>query len=236
MTTFPALAALSAIVLVGQAHAGTQDFEEFRQTCEKRLSSGSAKVVAMPSWVNYHHDRTIAELTADTSSEKYRVNQGKSTLGYTKSTYVYKTQLHTNKLVSEQGDLACGRAYVQMEIDTGPQNVWVASEYPKGSCAYRAILEHELLHALANHNAAKESAPEIQLALVSRYEDRIFYGHPSTLVEEMMADFNQAWEPWSDRLFDRAKGQHQRIDSYEQRDLVLSACGGEVMRLAESRS
>ncbi|PNG50181.1 MULTISPECIES: hypothetical protein [unclassified Variovorax] len=152
------------------------------------------------------------------------------TLGLTQANFQLSSSWEGQTLVDRATGLACARPKVKVQVQVGPQCVTVAKEFPKGTCAFWEIAEHELRHVKANQAHAERVADELKAALSRSFGNRVFYGTPGELRVVFTENLKSQWLPWGKSRFDGVKAAHRQIDSLAEYARNNTMCDGEVPR------
>lgn len=128
-------------------------------TCVQKFSA--AGITVAPVEINATFDNSLDTL-ALTSLEKKAANQ--RVLGRTVARLrdSIKFQLQHSRLPSGR---ICTRPFMAVQISYEPVTIFVASEYPPGSCEHRKILEHEQRHVAVHSLHLAELAPLLEADL-----------------------------------------------------------------------
>ena len=113
--------------------------------------------------------------------------------------------------------------------------VYIGSEFPEGSCAYREILVHELQHvqAFQQHMGALEAA--VREAMTERFS-RPSFGPAGQTLASLAREVSDTWKPFILAEQRKVDSLQKQIDTAEEWRRVIRACGGEVRRaILESR-
>lgn len=127
--------------------------------------------------------------------------------------------------------LASRRLRLTTRLATTPI-IYIAREFPPESCAYRAVLEHELLHQLYDREVLRAMPDEIRAITRQVFApDALDWARPldlGRLRDRFIRQFKYVYDGLSAR-------RHQRIDSPEAYRRTSALCGGEITRLVASR-
>lgn len=114
------------------------------------------KTVTSPT--RYNHGLTLPGIANMVRSQGGEIGGGSRPVGLTLANTVFGLEGGTSLL--KRGDGLC--AYLtSVEIDFGWErmDVYVPSEFPEGSCEYRAVLDHENQHVAIIRSTLAEFAP-----------------------------------------------------------------------------
>lgn len=108
--------------------------------------------------------------------------------------------------------------------------IYIARENPKGSCKYRAILEHEMKHVYVDREIVKEYAPIIKdylnqailkVGIVGPKPERRSKEFHKKIVDYIDARLKDV----TDRLYADRRQRQQAVDSLEEYQRVSRICG-----------
>lgn len=135
----------------------------------------------------------------------------------------------SKELVFEAPEKALETRHLSLttRIVTAPV-IYVAREFPEETCAYRLILDHELLHQYFDLEVLRAMQKEIQgITRVVFSPDALDWARPLDLDRARKRFFQQYDHVYESRSFHR----HQRIDNPESYRRLSGLCNGEVTRL-----
>lgn len=200
---------------------------EWSRTCEARLPPVSVEVQAQPDDLVFRHERSIRELTA------IQHPAGGRTFAVGLTEMKIETRIETQSaLLTQQGQtVACSRPRFKVTLQLSPHVVWMAREFPQGSCAYRHIAEHEMRHVAVNRQTLHHTAKVLEDALKRSFGNRVLYGTRQELTEWLPAQLDKEWMPWVREQMQATLAQHREIDSPEEYARNEHVCGGEIARV-----
>jgi len=201
----------------------------FEQYCEKHLPLTKIQVELAQQEVVYDFSHGISNLTA-------HANKGEDgvILGLTKNGLGTQFQWHMNLIEDPLSDRACMRPHIRMLVAYGEQQVYVAREFERGTCAFNEVLEHENTHVFANRDQLALSALQLRGKLKQTMRNRVFYGTRKELERQLTDAVNQYWVPLAKLKFSASSPVHAEIDSEEGYRSVLARCDGEFARVLQS--
>ena len=202
--------------------------ESFEAECSRRLLPTQIHVRALPSQISYNFESTMAQLTYTPPTER---RDGHVMLGLTESTLRTNINWNTNMLVSSKPNIACLRPQVTLTFDVNPQIVSIAREFPKGSCSFNEIAVHEMRHVRANQNQLEVAAAYMEEELKKFFQQKIFYGSPDTLKDQLEEALKTTWLPLAEQQLEKVNAAHEVIDSPEEYARNKTVCNGEITRI-----
>lgn len=157
---------------------------------------------------------------------------GNRVLGLTRAVSRVSFEIRTSSYVEHTGRWECTSPQFTVNYGFSPMTVYVAKEFPAGSCAFDEIYRHERRHVKAyqDHLASIES--ELAETLTRRFATgrvwRAPRGQTRTMLEKEM---NERWLPFIKREIEQVETAQRLIDTPEEYARVSGACGGEIERV-----
>ncbi len=196
---------------------------DFETQCQMRLPPAQVTVSTEPSNVSYDLSQSVRVL-----SQRHRPPHANSfTLGLTVTKVRFEAQWSLPTLTSASGK-TCLRPSVNLFFTVSPQTVFVANEFPQGTCAFNGIKEHENRHVQANQEHIEQVASYYQKAISAAYGQRVFYGSNDGSPNEMQDAFESRWLPRINADLAKVEALHAQIDSPEEHARSNLMCQGEV--------
>lgn len=226
---------LSLLPFLYVAPTTAQTLEQYRDAmvpkCEAELRPTVVKVEVQEAPIVEDRSLSIADITARRSKSKPAL--GNRSLGVT--IHEVKTQWDAGSamLGSDRVPIVCLRPQIKLTLINNAHTVYVAREYPYGSCAYNAVREHEERHVRANHLALWRMAQQFESELRTYYGNTIYYGNRNELNKWLSDSFVNNWQPRLRALRDDSHHIHDGIDTKEEYMRVNQMCNGEVYKIAQ---
>lgn len=156
---------------------------------------------------------------------------GRQILGLTRGNAVvrYQTRLHSRK--DPSGRWECASPEITVAYGFNPITIYVASEFPPGSCAFNEIRAHELRHVQTYREHAAAIEREIGESLQKRFADGFLWRGPSGSTQEKLRnEMSERWLPYIKRLLETVESKQALIDTPEEYRRVGDSCQGEISR------
>lgn len=157
---------------------------------------------------------------------------GRHVLGLTRGNATVQFAVTTPSMIDPTGRWECASPQITLTFGFSPMTVYVAKEFPEGSCSFKEVHEHEMRHVKAyqSHLAA------IEKELTSALSDRFATGAPwrgpvGQADRKLQRELNEQWTPYVQREIRRVEAAQALIDSAEEYERVANACAGEVRKL-----
>jgi len=115
---------------------------------------------------------------------------------------------------------------VQAEFGWNKMEVFVASEYPPGSCEYNAVLDHENQHVSINNTVLRELAPRIRAeleALLSQ-ERAVFTSNPRAAGDQALRALHAKMDSILDAYEAELRRRNAVIDTAKNYAAINDLC------------
>jgi hypothetical protein len=188
--------------------------------------SVTLKRLAEQASVDTHYSvRELTHLGSELASP------GKAVLGLTRGTALVKFTSTTRTYLDPSRRWECASPQITLSFGYSPLFVYVANEFPEGSCAYREIYQHELRHV----RTYQDHLATIEKDLAATLNRRFATGSPwrgaaGQTNAQLQREFNERWLPYVKREIDRVSSAQALIDSPEEYARVTASCNGEIAR------
>jgi hypothetical protein len=128
----------------------------------------------------------------------------------------------------------CISPLVDVRLTLAPIQVFIGREFPKGTCTYAVIYEHEMRHAKTYAQHAMLVENRLREAMRNRYGTEAFrvgVRQGPDLVRQLQNEVRTTWLPFLQQEIDRVEPAQAAIDSPEEYARLAQACRGETQRL-----
>ena len=156
---------------------------------------------------------------------------GRKILGLTRGQAVASYALNMPGYRDGSGRWECISPQITVRYGFSPMTVYVAREFPAGSCAYGEIHTHEMRHVAAyeQHIAAIEA--DLTQTLQRRFSGTAPWRGPAGQVaERLRTELDERWLPYIQREIAKVESAQARIDTDEEYERVAASCNGEITR------
>jgi hypothetical protein len=146
-------------------------------------------------------------------------------LGVTIVTPSFGLEAHTQYL-SQDGGYCVYLRGVDATFGFHDLDVYVASEYPPGSCEYRTILDHENQHVAINKNGLLRDAPLVRAALEQLVAEvrPVFSADPHAATQAITADLSRRMQASLDSFENDLAQRHAQIDTNSNYKATSEVC------------
>jgi hypothetical protein len=156
---------------------------------------------------------------------------GKQVLGLTRGNAVVKLATNTMIYVDRSGRWECASPQLTLTIGFNPLTVYVASEFPEGTCAYGEIYQHELRHVKAYQAHLASIEKDVADTLNRRFATGSPWRGPVGQTRmQLQRELDERWLPYIAREINRGDQAQALIDTPEEYERVANSCNGEVKR------
>lgn len=121
---------------------------------------------------------------------------------------------------------------IDIKIHVDP-TIYIAKDYPYGSCMYNAVIEHEKKHVQVDR-AIVNKYTKLIVQAVDTTMKRVGYSHGPFLLQKLPsqqeilnANVNKVVKQYSDQMNIERKQLQQQVDSIQEYDRVNSLCKGQ---------
>jgi len=174
--------------------------------------------------------RTLTNIGADVARPGHQV------LGLTRGNATVHADSKTPTLQDRTGRWECSSPQITLSIGYSPMTVYVASEFPPGTCAHQAIHEHEMRHVQAYQAHLEKIEKELSETLNARFASGTpWRGKAGETAPRLQREFNERWLPAIQRQLNAVKVAQALIDTPEEYDRVADACDGEIRKRLKGR-
>ena len=156
---------------------------------------------------------------------------GYQVLGLTRGSAVVRFAAATASYLDRSGRWECASPQLTLSIGYSPMTVYVAREFPEGSCAYKEIYEHELRHVKAYQSHLKAIEKDISETLNRRFATGGPWRGPAGQASvRIQRELDERWIPYVKREIGRVDAAQALIDTPEEYARVAESCAGEVKK------
>lgn len=156
---------------------------------------------------------------------------GRHILGLTRGTASATFALELPTYLDSSGRWACSSPQITVRYGFSPMMVYIANEFPEGSCAHQQIMEHEMRHVKAYQAHLETIEKDIGNQLKSRFVTGTPWRAPrGETAPRLQREMSERWLPMIQRQLSQVEEQQQLIDTPEEYARVSDACDGEIKK------
>lgn len=162
---------------------------------------------------------------------------GKQVLGLTRGNATVSFASNTPSIIDPTGRWECTSPQITLTFGFSPMTVYVAREFPEGTCAYKEIREHEMRHVEAYQKHIAGIEKELTESLNARFATgAVWRGPVGQTAARLRQELDARWAPYVQRQIKRVDEAQAKIDTAEEYDRVANACGGEISKVLRDKS
>lgn len=167
-----------------------------------------------------------------------QAGRGQKVLGLTRGNAVARFETRIQSVLSADGRYECASPQITVRYGFKPMTVYVAREFPPGTCAHKEIYEHEQRHVKANVDHAAAIEKELAATLEKRFATgKPWRGPAGQTAERLQDELESRWLPYIKRELERVRIAQKQIDTPEEYARITESCNGEIRnRLNPPRS
>jgi hypothetical protein len=196
--------------------------DDFEQRCLQQMRPSIRVSASTPTFVL--NDNVSTRIL----STRSRYASGTlSVMGMTASRTLADISIDGAAMLDADGARECIAPRIEVLLSFQPLDVYVAREFNRHSCAYRAVLEHEMEHVRIYAEQLARIERLIHGELVRRY-DRPLYAAAGKGVDTLHSQINGWLDPMIREELNKVETLQARLDTPEQTDRLSHACLGEV--------
>lgn len=212
--------ALGVLAATGAAQARTP----FQARCEDTI--GQSVTVLTASQNGYRVDTGLSYKTL--SGMKNPGPGYAHVLGLTHTEFRVRIGLDGEILQDPASGYECIAPHIKVTLSYEPIVVYVGKEFAPGTCAYQAILTHEMRHLNAYMDHLPKVERLVRAALAKRFESRPLYapaGQSSALLSQ---EIHTGWMNYIKAQLGKVDQLQAAIDSPQEYARLGNACKGEI--------
>ncbi|MBS1145101.1 MAG: hypothetical protein H6R14_2507 [Proteobacteria bacterium] len=197
------------------------------------LPKPSVTIKRIEERIDYNAEYSFRSLTNIGAS---LARPGKQVLGLTRGNATVGFTTSSPSIIDRTGRWECASPQITLTYGFSPMTVYVAREFPEGSCAHKEIREHEMRHveAYQTHIAAIEK--ELGERLNARFATgSVWRGPVGQTAARLQQELDARWAPYVQRLIKRVDEAQAKIDTDQEYERVANACDGEIRKVLGKR-
>ena len=125
----------------------------------------------------------------------------------------------------------CVAPRIDVDVHYLPIVIYIGSEFPPTSCAYREILAHEMRHLQAYRDHLPKVEARVRAALLRRFGNKPLYAPGGQARALLQREIDTQWMPYIKAEMSLVEVVQQRIDSPQEYARLGKVCRGEVQSL-----
>lgn len=156
---------------------------------------------------------------------------GRQVLGLTRGNATVQFAMNIQSFVEPSGRWECASPQITLSFGFSPMTVYIAREFPAGSCAYKEIYEHEMRHVKTYQEHVLSIEKEMTALLNQRFATTSpWRGQTGQSAARLQRELDERWTPYVLREIKRVEAAQALIDTAEEYARVANACNGEISK------
>lgn len=203
------------------------------EPCDE-LPKPSVTIQRIEEQISYNTEYSYRSLTNIGAS---LARPGKQVLGLTRGNATVAFASNTPTISDRSGRWECASPQITLSFGFSPITVYVAREFPEGSCAYKEIHDHEMRHVEAYRQHIASLKKELSAALNARFATgAVWRGPVGQTAARLRQELDARWAPYVQRAIKRVDEAQAKIDTAEEYERVANACDGAVGKVLRGKS
>lgn len=162
---------------------------------------------------------------------------GKQVLGLTRGNATVGFASSTPAIIDPAGRWECASPQITLSFGFSPLTVYVAREFPEGTCAYKEIHEHEMRHVETYQKHIASMEKELTASLTARFATgAVWRGPVGQTATRLRQELDARWVPYVQRRIKHVEEAQAKIDTAEEYARVANACDGEIGKVLRGKS
>jgi hypothetical protein len=154
---------------------------------------------------------------------------GNTVLGLTRGNAIVKFETSLPSIVDASGRWECASPQITVSLGFKPMTVYVAREFPAGSCAYEEIYRHEQRHVKTYQDHLDGLEKTVQETLNRRFATKgPWHGPVGETAVRLQQELDERWLPYLQREIGRVEEAQAQIDTPEEYARIADSCNGEI--------
>lgn len=125
----------------------------------------------------------------------------------------------------------CYAPRIEISLTYQPLQIYIGKEFLPDTCAYKAILEHEMKHVRIYQNYLPKVEENLRVALQKRFSSFPLYGVSGQTKQALDNELDNFWRPLIKSELSKVELDQHQLDNEEELARVSWACIGEVQSI-----
>lgn len=157
---------------------------------------------------------------------------GHQVLGLTRGNAIASFTSSSPSFFDRNGRWECVSPQITLTYGFKPMTVYVAKEFPVGSCAYQQIYEHEMRHVKTYQTHLANIEKRLSDTLTARFATGgPWRGTVGETGQRLRSELDERWLPMILREIRQVEEAQKLIDTPAEYERVANACDGEIKKL-----
>lgn len=209
------------------ASAGAAERTAFQARCEDSITESLSVLTGTRNGFRIDNTVGFRALTV----MKGRARPGQVVLGLTRTESVVSINVGGRLLTDPASGYECIAPHIDIKLYYPPIVVYIGREFRPGSCAYEALLAHEMRHLNAYLDYLPKAEARVRLALARRFGDKPLYARIGQAQSLLQREIDRGWMPYIKTEMAKVEALQAAIDSPQEYARLGKVCAGEVQSL-----
>lgn len=166
-----------------------------------------------------------------------RGRPGQQVLGLTRGNATTRFASNTPSAIDPSGRWECASPQIVLTYSFSPLTVYVAREFPPGSCAHKEIYDHEMRHVQTYQTHLTDIEKSLTETLNARFATGAPWRGPAgQATARLQSELNERWLPYVQREIGKVDAAQALIDTAEEYTRVTNACDGQIAKRLQQRN
>ena len=154
---------------------------------------------------------------------------GQQVLGLTRGNASARFSISVPTLLDPTQRWECFSPQITLTYGFSPLTVYVAREFPEGSCGHQEIQAHEMRHVKTYQAHLTAIEKELAATLNQRFATGAPWRGPAgESAARLQQELDERWLPYVQREIRRVEEAQALIDTPEEYERITKACNGEI--------
>jgi hypothetical protein len=196
----------------------------FQIRCEDSIGKAVYVLNSSQNGYSIDHSRPFRSLT----TFKGKAPAGSYVLGLTRTESRVSIGLGGPMLVDPKSGYECIAPKITVSLYYVPIIIYIGSEFPRGSCAYKEILAHEMRHLNTYLDHLPKVETVVRAAMSKRFNDKPLYAPGGQAQRLLKQEIDTSWMPFIKSEMLKVEKEQARIDTPGEYARLSKVCKGEV--------
>ncbi|MDE2441131.1 MAG: hypothetical protein KGP14_08905 [Betaproteobacteria bacterium] len=180
---------------------------------------------------------TVYSYQSLTNLGSARARPGQQVLGLTRGNAMARFTSNTPAVIDASGRWECASPQIVLTYGFNPLTVYVAREFPPGSCAHKEIHNHEMRHVETYQKHLIDIEKSLTETLNARFATgSIWRGPAGQTAARLQNELDERWLPYVQREIQKVDAAQAMIDTTEEYERVSNACDGQITKRLRQRN
>jgi hypothetical protein len=199
----------------------------FQARCEDTIAKTVSVLSAKQNGYSINTQLSYKSLTA----MKGQAVANSYVLGLTRTESTVQIGANGPMLQDRGSGYECISPQIVVELSYAPVKIYIGSEFPKGTCGYDVILEHEMRHLKTYMDHLPRVENTVRAALAKRFGGKPFYAPSGTAQSALSHEINTGWLSFIKAEMAKVETLQAAIDTPAEYARLGKLCNGEIQKV-----